>query len=361
MLVGLVSRLRVLRAGPVAPLAWLVLVLALDLVTGPAFVPAVLYAMAPLISSVLLRPLATADFAVAAFLLATGSVVKAGDWGTPEAWVPMLDAALVGGVAVVLAVVRVRREAQLARMVRIAEVAQRAILPVVPRRIGPVAASVRYVSAAEDALVGGDLYDWFQSDRRVCFIVADVRGKGVGAVGQAARVIRAFRQSAASLTDPAKMAAAMSRYLAPFLDDEEFVTAVLMQVVGRGRVTLVSCGHPPPLLVTGQDGADLVDVPAGLPLGLGETYMAVTVPWAPGDRFLLYTDGLSEARNARSEFLELEQLGALVRNAPFSGALDEVLRMLRRHVPRGHFPDDLAMVLVENAGRDEGPPSRPAP
>jgi len=338
-----------------------VVVLALDLVTGPAFVPAVLYAIAPLISSVLLRPLVTAGFAGVAFLLATGSVVKAGDWGTAEAWVPMLDAALVGGVAVLLAVVRERREGQLARMVRIAEVAQRAILPLVPRRIGPVTASVRYVSAAEDALVGGDLYDWFQSDRRVCFIVADVRGKGIGAVEQAARVIRAFRQSAASLTDPAKMAAAMSRYLKPFLDDEEFVTAVVMQVVGRGRVTFVSCGHPPPLLVMSQDGADLVDLPAGLPLRLGETYMAVTLPWAPGDRFLLYTDGLSEARNAKNEFLGLEQLGDLVRKAPFSGALDEVLRAVRRHVPGGHFADDLAMVLVENAGQAGGTSGRPLP
>ena len=134
-----------------------------------------------------------------------------------------------------------------------------------------------------------------------------------------------------------------------------------MQVVGRGRVTFVSCGHPPPLLVMSQDGADLVDLPAGLPLGLGETYMAVTLPWAPGDRFLLYTDGLSEARNAKNEFLGLEQLGDLVRKAPFSGALDEVLRAVRRHVPGGHFADDLAMVLVENAGQAGGTSGRPLP
>lgn len=81
----------------------------------------------------------TAGFGATAFLLTTGSVVKAGDWGTAEAWVPMLDAALVGGVAVLLAVVRVRREAQLARMVRIAEVAQRQshALSVALRTIAP--------------------------------------------------------------------------------------------------------------------------------------------------------------------------------------------------------------------------------
>ena len=343
-------RLNASTASAGAPAAWLVVVLAVDLVTDPSFVPAVLYGIAPLISSALLSPRVTAAFAAAALALTTSSVVAANDWGTTEAWIPMGDVALVGVVAVLLAVARVRREAKLARLVRIAEMAQRAVLPLVPRRIGSLTASARYVSATEDSLVGGDLYDWFQSDRRICFIVADVRGKGLGAVEQAARVIRAFRQSAASVADPAQMATAMSRYLGPFLDDEEFATAVILQVVGRDRVTFVSCGHPLPLLVTGQDGAKLVPLPPGLPLGLGERYAAVTIPWAAGDRLLLYTDGLSEARNATGEFFPVEPLGDLVRKAPFAVALDEVLRQVRHHVPDGQFSDDLALVLLENSG-----------
>ena len=79
----------------------------------------------------------------------------------------------------------------------------------------------------------GDLYDWFHSDQRICFIVGDVRGKGMNAVEQAARVIRAFRQSAAGGADLATAAAEMSAYIAPFLDDEEFVTAALVQVERR--------------------------------------------------------------------------------------------------------------------------------
>ena len=172
------------------------------------------------------------------------------------------------------------------------------MLPLIPTHVGPVAAGTRYLSAAEDALVGGDLYDWFHSDQRICFIVGDVRGKGINAVEQAARVIRAFRQSAAGGADLAAAAAEMSTYIAPFLDDEEFVTAALVQVNGRDQMTLVSCGHPQPLLIAANGAARLLELPPCLPLGLGGIYESVTVPWAPGDRLLLYTDGLSEARDA---------------------------------------------------------------
>ena len=352
MAMARLTRFRARGSRVSAPGAWLLFVLALDLSAGSTFMPAVLYGIAPLMSAALLGPAATAGFGAVALLLTTSSVAKAGDWGTAEAWVPMGNTVLVSTVAVLLSATRVRRETQFTRMVRIAEVAQRAILPVVPRRIGRVLASARYVSAGENSLIGGDLYDWFQSERRVCFIVADVRGKGLGAVEQAARVIRAFRQSAASIPDPAKMAVAMGRYLAPFLDEEEFVTALILQAVGGGRVTLVSCGHPPPLRVGSHDGVSLIALQPGLPLGLGERYEAVTVPWSPGDRFLLYTDGLSEARNANGEFLPVESLGELIRRAPHSVALDDVLRRLRQHVQGGHLTDDLAMVLLENSEED---------
>ena len=143
--------------------------------------------VAPLIASAALPPAATAGFGVVAVALTTASIQWNGTWGTAQTWVRIGDVALVAAAGVVLAAVRTRREQQLARVSRIAEVAQRAVLPLVPTHVGPVAAGARYLSAAEDALVGGDLYDWFHSHRRICFIVGDVRGKGINAVEQAAR------------------------------------------------------------------------------------------------------------------------------------------------------------------------------
>ncbi len=145
----------------------------------------------------------------------------------------------------------------------------------------------------------------------------------------------------------------MSAYIAPFLDDEEFVTAALVQVDGSDQITLVSCGHPQPLLISPNGDSKLLDLPPCLPLGLGRIYESVTAPWAPGDRLLLYTDGLSEARDSHDEFLPVPPLAAVLRTVTVEDALDNVLGKVRRHVPKGRFTDDLAVLLLENAGGNE--------
>jgi serine phosphatase RsbU (regulator of sigma subunit) len=102
------------------------------------------------------------------------------------------------------------------------------------------------------------------------------------------------------------------------------------------------------LIVRANGSATLVEAPAGLPLGLGETYDGLTVPWGPGDRLLIYTDGLSEARNASGEFLSLLDLAPLLKTATIDEALDDLLAAVRRHVPKGDLTDDLAVILLEN-------------
>src|SRR6476620_1206536 len=341
-------RAQLLGAGLAA--LWLVAILVVDLATRQSmFVPATLYALTPLIACSVLRPVPTAGFGVVVIALSIASGLWDHTWGTPQMWLRVIDVTLVRAAAVALATIRVRRERHFARVARIAEIAQRAVLPVLPTRVGTVATSARYVSAAEDALVGGDLYDWFHSNRRICCVVGDVRGKGIGAVEQAARVIRAFRQSAAGDGELATATAQMSAYLAPFLDDEEFVTAAVLQVNGPECVTLVSCGHPRPLLVARGGDARLLDLPACLPLGLGAVYESTTIPWALGDRLLLYTDGLSEARDERGEYLPVLPLASLLRTENVEDALDNVLLRVRQHVPGGRFTDDLAVLLLENA------------
>jgi sigma-B regulation protein RsbU (phosphoserine phosphatase) len=115
-------------------------------------------------------------------------------------------------------------------------------------------------------------------------------------------------------------------------------------------LVLASCGHPPPLLVRRDGTAQLLELPPGLPLGLGDSAVPVSFAWNPGDRLLLYTDGLSEARDADGTFLAPTDLVPTIASQPMDVALDRVLEQARRHVSDHLLGDDLALVLLENTG-----------
>lgn len=322
-----------------------------ELATAPPVTLSPVFGLAALAACAFLSGGATAVVGVAAVLAAVAVSWFDGALGEAQTWVRVANVALVSVAAVSIAVVRVRRERRLARMTVIAEVAQRAILPTLPTRTDRVAVATRYVSAARDAVVGGDLYDCSLVGNRVRFLVGDVRGKGIAAVEQAARVIRAFRQAAALYSSVDAVADDMDSYLTPFFGDEEFVTASLVDVTDPDTVVLTSCGHPPPLLVPRAGPARYAEARSGLPLGLGVEHgghTTVSVPWSPGDRLLMYTDGLAEARDAHGEFLPLLEVADALRAGTAEAALDDLLARLRLHVPGGRLDDDLALVLLEH-------------
>ena len=323
-----------------------------DLLVPPTVALSPLFALAPLVACAYLPGAATAlvGAAAVAAVLFTGAVT--GATAETQHWVRVVDVALVGAAASAIATVRVRRERRLARMTHIAEVAQRAILPTLPTATERVSVASRYVSAAQDAMVGGDLYDCSLVGHRIRFLVGDVRGKGVAAVEQAARVIRAFRQAAALYAGTDSVAEDMNSYLVPFFDDEEFVTGLLVDVTDPETLTLTSCGHPPAVLVPKVGPPRYVEARTGLPLGLGidmVPYSTVTLPWSPGDRLLMYTDGLAEARDEEGEFLPVLDAASVLRDGTPDEALDRLLDRRRGHVPGGRLGDDLALVLLENA------------
>ena len=344
---------RAALAGGTLAAVWLAVVAALDIATaGPTVVLSVLFAVAPLIACAVLPAATTAAFAVLAIALTVASGWWDQTWGTPQQLVRITDVVLVSLAAVVVAAVRVHRAKAHERVTAIAEVAQRAVLPKLPERVAQVLTGARYLSAAEDTVVGGDLYDCYYFDKQVRFLIADVRGKGMDAVEQAARVIRAFRQAAARQAELPAVAADMTSYLEPFFAVEEFVTALLVDASDPAELRMVSCGHPPALLVRADGHADLVEAPPGLPLGLpswlGRTYTETTVAWGPGDRLLLYTDGLSEARNRDGNFLPVLPLAGLLRSATVDDALDALLTAVADYVPGGELSDDLAVILLEH-------------
>ena len=142
----------------------------------------------------------------------------------------------------------------------------------------------------------------------------------------------------------------MDDYLAGFFSEEEFVTALLVDVTRPGELRVVAAGHPSPHLLGPVDGTWL-ELPHGLPLGLGlggDGYVETTVPWNPGDRLLMFTDGLSEARNRAGEFFPVPSLGPRLRSGPVDRVIGEVATAVAGYVPGGRLEDDLAVVLIEN-------------
>ena len=331
----------------------IVLLVAIDVSIPPEYaVLTSLFGIAPLIACAVVPAGGTAVIAVVALAAAVASGYWNETLGTPQHYIRLLNVTLVGGAAVGIAAVRVRRERRFAEVSQIAQVAQRAILPALPARAGHVAIAALYQSAAQGALVGGDLYDCYHSEDRIRLVVGDVRGKGIAGVEQAARVIRAFRQSAALRPTLTEVACEMDDYLAGFFGEEEFVTVLLVDVTRPGELRIVAAGHPGPELV-GADDAALLDLPPGLPLGLGlgrgpGEYAETIVRWNPGDRLLMYTDGLSEARDAAGEFLPVPSLVPLLRSGPVDRVIGEVVAAVTTHVPGGRLEDDLAVVLIEN-------------
>jgi serine phosphatase RsbU (regulator of sigma subunit) len=227
----------------------------------------------------------------------------------------------------------------------IADAAQLAILAPLPDRIGPVLLSARYVSAAEEAHVGGDLYEVVPALDRIRLLIGDVRGKGLPAVRTATVVLGEFRSAATQEPDLHALAKRLDQQLRPWLDSEEdFVTACLLDIAPDGSFEAVSCGHPPPFHISGDRWEPLSLEPAP-PLGIGVSPTPERGQLRAGDRLLLYTDGLLEARTPQRQFFDPNALQVVAVRDPFDQVLDAILRRLRAGTSQ-HLQDDLALLLV---------------
>ena len=234
---------------------------------------------------------------------------------------------------------------RLAAITRVAEAAQLAILAPVPPRVGPLLLNAAYASASHEALVGGDLYEVVSRVDGVRLLIGDVRGKGLDAVRVATIVLGEFRASAADEDDLAQVAVRVDQRLTRYLADEDFVTALMVDVRNDGTCQVVCCGHPPAIISRGGRLHSVRCLPA-VPLGLGARPDVVTEELSPGDRLLMFTDGLVEARRPDGRFVDLTAITAPLAEGDLASVLDRVLGSLRAQVG-SERSDDLALVVAE--------------
>ncbi|WP_312866341.1 PP2C family protein-serine/threonine phosphatase [Streptomyces boluensis] len=324
----------------------------LQALTPPDVELGFLLAATPPLAAIAYGPMATGCFGVVAVVLA--AVPGLGPVHPGQSDVFMV--AFVALLSVAIAWIRTRRDAQMVSVRSIAEAAQLAVLPPLTEHVGRVRCAGLYRAAQSGTLVGGDLYDVREGAWGVRALVADVQGHGLHAVGTVAALLGAFREAVLDEPYIEGVAAKLDRRLvidsARAEHAELFATALLLEFPpDASTVRVLSCGHPPPLLLR-AGVAEEAAPDAGTPLGLG---LASYVPPSPldlalepGDRLLAHTDGVSEARDTRGELYPLVQrFGELpleVREGEPAVLVGALWRDLRRFA--GEVSDDVALLVL---------------
>jgi serine phosphatase RsbU (regulator of sigma subunit) len=201
--------------------------------------------------------------------------------------------------------------------------------------------------------VGGDFYDFLQlSSGEWMGVLADVSGKGISAALLSSMVLGALSMEFHSGTDPQEVLNRVNRLLCEKSLPEQFVTLFLFVLSPNGHGQFISAGHNPAYLFrssTGRVERLLSDL---FSLGMFDfaTFQASPVFMCKGDVLVVYSDGLTDARNRQGEMFGEERLLTLIRQQAPSGSQEleqgllKAIREFTQDVPQ---TDDITFVVVE--------------
>ncbi|MEV0730266.1 PP2C family protein-serine/threonine phosphatase [Polymorphospora sp. NPDC050346] len=341
-----------------AALVFVALVWLLDVVSQTHAVFIGFLALAPLIAAAVEGGRRTAVVSGVAMTVAVLAGLPSGLFGSLDHLLRVAVVFSVGLASIYVARSRTQREHRLRQVSEIAQVTQRAVLRVLPEQVGDLRVAARYLSAYETAKVGGDLYEVVVTPYGVRAIIGDACGKGLQAVLTASTALGAFRHAAYVHEDLAAVAVdldlAVARDPAGGAAPVAFVTAALVQF-GTTELEVVNCGHPAPVLRSGGDDLVTIEPPDRYPpLGLrrgAPPPTPVRHAWRPGDRLLLYTDGLLEARDRDGGFLALSEIYDCLAESTGDECVDRIVARLLAHT-RGRTRDDAALMVLD---RTPGP------
>ncbi len=234
---------------------------------------------------------------------------------------------------------------------RLAKLMQQKLLP----RLLPVSPTYEIAARSVPAHeVGGDYYDALDFvDDRMGFIVGDVSGKGVSAALYMAQVKGIFQTLGAESASPRELLVRMNETLWRCMEKSSFVSVLHAVLDFRsGTLRFARAGHCPLLYIT--HGCATYVRPDGMGLGLdpgerfGASLQEEVLQLGPGDVIVLYTDGVTEARNPEGEEFQFEKLSQTVlahQHDPVDAILQTVIDTVLEHTSN-HAPDDDLTVLV---------------
>jgi sigma-B regulation protein RsbU (phosphoserine phosphatase) len=240
----------------------------------------------------------------------------------------------------------IQKELETARLI------QQSILPQAVPQIDGLDIAARYIPMTS---VAGDFYDFIAVDNKhVGILVADVSGHGMPAALIASMLKIALAAQSAHGDDPAQVLQGLNQALCGKFQHHYVTAAYVFVDMEKRTLSYAGAGHPP-LLMWGATSSGVRDViQNGLFLGMFDfaTYSSVRVPLAPGDRGLLYTDGISETNNPEGaefgserfrQFLEAQKNGSA--NQLADGLLEELARWSARGESQD-LDDDITMVTI---------------
>ncbi len=206
------------------------------------------------------------------------------------------------------------------------------------------------------AEIAGDSFDYSVDGDIASVAVVDALGHGIESTLLSMVAIGALRNGRRSGLSLAETVDFMSTAVSNSFRPDTFVTAIVGQLhIGTGVWTWANCGHPPALVVRRGRVVKTLDSVVGPPLGLHTAPAELASErLEPGDRILLYTDGVEEARSASGEFFGTRRLVDFVTRQSAAGLpAAETLRRLNLAIldhQEGKLQDDATSVLIEWRG-----------
>ncbi len=343
------------------PLVVLGVILLIDLEGGSAIRISTLMIAVPALCAAFLGPLSVLIVFLIALPLVVAAAADNNTLDTSNFPASFGTVVVLGIAAVLTAAIRQRRERELSQARWVAAVTQRALLPPLPDRIGSLRISTLYLASDAEAMIGGDIYATAALPATTRILVGDVRGKGLAAVEITGQLLAAFRRTARQRMALAQLPAGLDVSLREDLAEsggtsgdlaEGFVTAVVIDYTeGEDVVRVANCGHLPPLLLHDGTIRQLTPPRPWLPLGLGDLGgpgRADTYELAVGDTLLVYTDGVTEARDRAGVFYPFTDRLRQWAAEPPDALIDAVRADLLQHAgPR--LTDDVAVVALHRA------------
>ena len=262
---------------------------------------------------------------------------------------PIGFVAFLASLGYVAARQTLQRDLQLSKIQKELEVAKQIQLSILPAAFPNSAnfrVAARYVPMTS---VAGDIYDFIVADdQQAGLLIADVSGHGVPAALIASMVKVAATAQRANAADPARLLTEMNAVLCGNTQDQ-FVTAAYVHLDSQSRELRYSAaGHPPMLLLRGGKVLEIIE--NGLILAAFDfaAFANAVHPLEPGDRCLLYTDGLVDAVNAKGDFYGQDALSAVLRQtaelAP-SAASDRIISAVQQW--SASQDDDLTVLICD--------------